>query len=217
MKPMPKLLPAEVSEQIRSLLESMIDPITIVYFTDHKCDTCIETGQLLEDIAGLNPKISLVVKDFASDIDAVKQYDIRRIPGFVVLDRDRKDRGVRFSGIPAGHEINSFLSALLEMSGVDPELGDDVLARIKKIAKPIDIKVFVTLSCPHCPGAVQTAHRLAMQNPFIRSEMIEAQTFQEMSRVYKVSGVPKIVINDKYELLGDQPPESFLDLIDKVA
>jgi len=199
------------------LLESMINPITIVYFTDHKCNTCIETGQLLEDISGLNLKISLVVKDFEKDLDAVKQYDIRRIPGFVILDRDMKDRGVRFSGIPAGHEINSFLSALLEMSGIDSELSDDVLARIKKIAKPIDIKVFVTLSCPHCPGAVQTAHRLAMQNPFIRSEMIEAQTFQEMSRVYKVSGVPKIVINDKYELLGDQPPESFLDLIDKVA
>jgi len=214
---MPKLLPSEVSEQIRSLLESMINPITIVYFTDHKCNTCIETGQLLEDISGLNLKISLVVKDFEKDLDAVKQYDIRRIPGFVILDRDMKDRGVRFSGIPAGHEINSFLSALLEMSGIDSELSDDVLARIKKIAKPIDIKVFVTLSCPHCPGAVQTAHRLAMQNPFIRSEMIEAQTFQEMSRVYKVSGVPKIVINDKYELLGDQPPESFLDLIDKVA
>ena len=44
--------------------------------------------------------------------------------------------------------------------------------------------------------------------------MIEAQTFNEMSNKYKVSGVPKIVINDKYELLGNQPIEEFLSKIE---
>ncbi|MFA5006677.1 MAG: thioredoxin family protein [Candidatus Izemoplasmatales bacterium] len=213
---MPKLIPQDVADQIKSILADMKDPITLLYFSDGKCQTCVETGQLLEDIAVLNPKINLVVKDSVADADEAKKYDVRRIPGFVVLDKDGHDRGVKFSGIPAGHEINSFLAAIMELSGATPALDADVLARIRKIDKPVDIKVFVTLSCPHCPGAVQTAHLLAMHNPLVKAEMIEAQTFQEMSRVYKVSGVPKIVVNDKEELLGDQPIESFLNLIERL-
>src|SRR5690606_21462079 len=95
-------------------------------------------------------------------------------------------------------------------------LDDELKSTIKAIDKPVNIKVFVTLSCPHCPGAVQTAHRLAMLNPNIKGEMIEAQTFYELSNKYQVSGVPKIVINDKYELLGNQPVENFLKEIEKL-
>jgi len=214
---MPNLLPVEVADQIRDILAGMRDPVTLVLFTDGACETCVETEQLLKEMSALNDKIRLVVKDSKQDLDDVRRYDIRRIPGFVVLDKDLRDRGVRFSGIPAGHEINSFLAALMELSGGAPAaFAPDVLERIGKVTKPVDIKVFVTLSCPHCPGAVQTAHLLAMNNANIRGEMIEAQTFQDMSRVYKVSGVPKIVINDKYELLGDQPVEKFLDMIEKI-
>ena len=82
------------------------------------------------------------------------------------------------------------------MSGLDIKYPADVLARIQKIDKPVNIKVFITLSCPHCPGAVQTAHRLAMLNPNVKAEMIEANTFQDLSMKFKVSGVPKIIIND---------------------
>jgi alkyl hydroperoxide reductase subunit AhpF len=89
------------------------------------------------------------------------------------------------------------------------------LDRIAKINKPVNIKVFVTLSCPHCPGAVQNAHRLAMLNPNIKAEMIEANTFPALSQQYKVSGVPKIVINETFELLGNQPLEAFLNEIEK--
>jgi glutaredoxin-like protein len=213
---MPNLLPKDVAAQIGEILAEMKDPVTLVYFTDRTCQTCLETGQLLTEIAALNPKISLDVKDYPGDREAISLYGVERIPFFVVLDKDGRDRGVRFSGIPAGHEINSFLAALMEMSGAAPSLPQDLLDRIARIDKPVDIKVFVTLTCPHCPGAVQTAHLLAMNNPNVRGEMIEAQTFQDLSRKYKVSGVPKIVINETHEFLGNQPPESFLDLIESL-
>ena len=45
--------------------------------------------------------------------------------------------------------------------------------------------------------------------------MIEANTFPAMSQQYNVSGVPKIIINEKYELLGNQPLEAFLNEIEK--
>ena len=101
------------------------------------------------------------------------------------------------------------------MSGVEFKFSDDVIKRIKAIDKPTDIKVFITLSCPHCPGAVQTAHRIAMLNNLVKAEMIEAQTFSELSNQYNVSGVPKIIINETLELVGNQPIEAFLDKLGK--
>jgi predicted DsbA family dithiol-disulfide isomerase len=54
-----------------------------------------------------------------------------------------------------------------------------------------------------------------MLNPNIQAEMIEANTFPVISQQYNVSGVPKIIINEKYELLGNQPLEAFLTEIEK--
>jgi glutaredoxin-like protein len=131
-----------------------------------------------------------------------------------MLDKDDNYLGVKFNGIPAGHEINSFLTAVLDMSGLDYGFDKALVERIKKIDKPVNIKVFITLSCPHCPGAVVNAHRLAMLNENIKSEMVEAQTFFEYSSKYNVSGVPKIVINETNELLGNQPLEEYLNKIE---
>lgn len=102
------------------------------------------------------------------------------------------------------------------MSGLQIGVDKSLIKRIKKINKPVNIKVFITLACPHCPGAVQTAHRLAMLNDNIKSEMIEAQTFSDMSVKYKVSGVPKIIINEDIELVGNHPIEIFLEKIESI-
>lgn len=211
-----KLLPQNVADDIKTILQDMVNPITLVLFADETCNTCRETRELLEDVSTLNDKIHLEVKDFHKDVEDVQRYGIERIPSFVILDQNGLYKGVKFNGIPAGHEINSFLAAVVVMSGHGYIIEDPLLERIKNVSKPVDIKVFVTLSCPHCPGAVQTAHLLAMQNPNIRGEMIEAQTFPELSQKYNVSGVPKIVINDQIEILGDQPIENFLDAIEKL-
>ncbi len=212
---MANLLPQEVSDKVKEILSTMVNPVTIVYFTDGKSPTVKETEQLLRETSLLSGKINLLVRDSVKDAEEAKKYDIQRVPSFVLLDQNLAYKGVKFNGIPAGHEINSYLSALLEMSGAASPLENDLSKRIQAIQKPIDIKVFVTLSCPHCPGAVQTAHRLAMENGNIKAEMIEAQSFPELSRKYNVSSVPKIVINDRYELIGNQPIEAFLAEIEK--
>jgi len=208
---MSRLLDSNLQNQIREHLSPMKESITIVLFTKSEpCETCNETKQLLSEIAELSDKITFVEKDLKADQALAKEYGITLTPSFVMLDHTGSYRGVKFNGIPAGHEINSFLSAILDMSGLDYGFSPELIERIKKISKPVNIKVFVTLSCPHCPGAVQNAHRLAMLNQNIEGEMIEAQTFYELSTKYKVSGVPKIVINDKIELVGNQPIESYM-------
>ena len=213
---MKKLFNEEVEKQLKEVLANMINPITILMFSDGDCLTCKETKQLLLEVADLNSKISLEIKEVKDASLEVKQYEIDLVPSFVILDMKKKYQGVKFNGIPAGHEINSLVSAILEMSGLQIGVDKSLIKRIKKINKPVNIKVFITLACPHCPGAVQTAHRLAMLNDNIKSEMIEAQTFSDMSVKYKVSGVPKIIINDDIELVGNHPIEIFLEKIESI-
>lgn len=214
---MQPLLNKEIQEQIKTYLQAMKDEVTILLFTkDEPCETCSETTQLLQEVSNLSEKIHLVEKKMNHDKKEAETYHITLVPSFVMLDKNLQYHGVKFNGIPAGHEINSFLSAIIDMSGADFGITAAQQKRIQNIKKPVNIKVFVTLSCPHCPGAVQNAHRIAMTNNNIESEMIEAQTFYELSEKYQVSGVPKIVINEKIELLGNQPLEAYLNELEKL-
>ncbi len=211
---MGKLFNEEVASQIQAVLAQMKNEITIKLFIDGKCDTCLETKQLLEETKALSEKIKLIVHEFSEAKEEAKKYDVTLTPTFVILDDKGVYHGVRFSGFPGGYEINSYVSAILEMSGLRHEFPKAVLDRVAKINEPVDIKVFVTLGCPHCPGAVETAHRLAMLNNNIKATMIESQTFSDLARTHKVSSVPKIVFNDALDLLGNQPVEAFLDEIE---
>ncbi len=209
------LLNETISAQLKQILANMKHPVTAVLVTrKDDCDTCADTASFMQELSGLSDKLTLVEVDSASDTAVALKAEM--FPAIILLDKDGKDRGIRFYGIPAGHEINSFLSALMELSGAGQPLPPAFAEKLAKVSKPVDIKVFVTLGCPHCPGAVSKAHKLALENPNIRAEMIEAQTFQDMSRRYNVSGVPKIVFNDGPELLGDQPFEAFLATLEKL-
>lgn len=214
---MANLLNQEVAGQIKTHLEQMVNDVTMVLFTQkdtNNCVYCTETQQLLSEVAALSDKLSLETRDLSSD--EAQLYGVTMTPSFVMLNHEGEFKGVTFNGIPAGHEINSFLAGILGMSGADHGFDDATVERIKNLKKPVDIKVFVTTSCPHCPGAVAKAHQLSMLNENIKGSMIEANSFQELSRKYNVSGVPKIVINDSVELLGDQPLEEFIKRIEQL-
>lgn len=212
---MEKLLNEETQKQLKQVFEELKNAVTMVLFTsDEDCESCEATLSLLTEVSELSDKLNLRVYDVKSD--EAKKYDVDLAPSFVLIDHNDEYHRVKFNGIPAGHEINSFISALIEMSGAESEVPAELLERIQKIDKPVNIKVFVTLSCPHCPGAVQKAHKLAMLNKNVTGEMIEAQTFYELSEKFNVTGVPKIIINDSLELVGNQPIERFLEQIESL-
>ncbi len=199
--------------QIKTIFEQLKEQVNVVLIVKkEECETCSDTQTFVTEMTDLHEKLVLEVLDESDD--KAKELGVTMYPAIVLLDKDNKDYGIKFYGIPAGHEINSFIMGLIEVSGAGEVLPDDVIARIEKINKPIDIKVFITLSCPHCPGAVAKAHKLAFMNKNVNAQMIEANTFNEISTKYNVSGVPKIVINEDTELLGDQPLDAFLNSIE---
>jgi glutaredoxin-like protein len=211
------LFDPKVQEQLKNILKSMKDEVKIVYFTqDIECPMCRDTRSFVEEIASLNDRLSVEVLNLVLDKDKAQLYGVDKIPGIVLLDKDGKDHGIKFYGLPGGYEINSFIGTLLEVSGHREEIPADVLKRIKAVDRDVHIQVFVSLGCPHCPGAVSAAHRLALENPRIKADMVDTNNFVPLAQKYNITGVPKIVFNDKFELVGAHPVNTFLDVIDRL-
>jgi hypothetical protein len=51
---------------------------------------------------------------------------------------------------------------------------------------------------------------MAFASPNITSTAVEATEFMELTRKYRVSGVPKTIVNDTVEILGALPEEDFV-------
>ncbi len=211
------LFDQEIKDQLKSILSSLNNTIKILFFTQEiECPSCSMTHEFLSEIVELSDKMHLSTYEFKKDKEIADKFKIDKIPAIIVTDEKETIQGVRFFGMPAGYEINSFLSACLEVSGHKENIDSKILEEIKKIDKEIHIQVFITLSCPYCPSAVATAHKLAIENKNIISDMVESSTFTPMAIKYNVSSVPKIVINEKNEFIGAQPIEKFLEVIKNI-
>lgn len=53
--------------------------------------------------------------------------------------------------------------------------------------------------------------RMSMASDKVTMASIGAAEFPEVIRKYRISGVPKIVVNEKVEILGAQPESVFVD------
>jgi hypothetical protein len=51
---------------------------------------------------------------------------------------------------------------------------------------------------------------MAFANPNITAFAVEATEFPDLARRYRVTGVPKTVVNDTVEILGGLPQDAFV-------
>jgi hypothetical protein len=58
---------------------------------------------------------------------------------------------------------------------------------------------------------------MAMENPHITADVVEAIEFPHLSQKYRVMGVPKVVINETTEFEGALPEPAFLNHVEKAA
>ena len=208
-------LDANAVSKAREMLSEMKDNVTILFFKSKDgCEYCAQIDELTAEIAALNPKIKVEKYVMENDVAMAKEYEIDMAPAIVLRGKDK--RFVRFFGIPAGYEFSTFISDIIDVSKGVPSIPPDIAEKVKKIDFPVRMLVFVTPTCPYCPGAVKVAHDFALLNPNIRGDMIEATEFQELSEKYEVMGVPKTVISsnkDKIELTGAYPIDVVLKKI----
>jgi len=52
---------------------------------------------------------------------------------------------------------------------------------------------------------------MAMSSPQITAYAVEATEFPDLARRYRVTGVPKTVVNDSVEILGALPEDAYVE------
>ena len=206
------LLSDQDRETVRERLAVIQQPVTLLFFTQTfgAPETVYVTKRVLDEIVPLNDHLSIEEVNLVLDKDRAAQYGIEHVPAIVLL-KDGQDTRMRFLGAPAGYEFMSLIEAII-LAGTD---GSGLSAQARSlvaqhVTAPLDIKVFVTPTCPHCPRAVILAHRLAVESPLIQASCVEATEFMDLTRRFNVTGVPKTIVNDSIEILGALPEEQFV-------
>jgi len=198
------------------LAKNLLNPVTLTVFTqEFECDYCKETRELAEELAGATDKIKLEVLDLIKDKEKAAELGVDKVPATVI--RNGKWALVRFFGVPSGYEFSTFLTAIIQVSRGETDLSPDTRKALTGLKAPVHIQVFVTPTCPYCPGAVSLAHQFAMENPHIQSDMVEVSEFPQLAVKYNVMGVPKTVINESIEFVGQQPEEELLRQVQAAA
>lgn len=145
---MPELLNQEIREQVRDAFSDLREPVEVLFFgSGQDCPYCDDTRQMAEEVVSLSDKLSLQVFDLEADAEMAAQYHVDKAPTLVLAARNEdglKDYGIRYVGIPAGHEFSSLIHDLLRVSSRDSGLSQQTREFLATLDKPVHLQVFVT-------------------------------------------------------------------------
>ena len=128
---------------LEAALADLAAPVKLLFFTQtFGCDTCVPARRIVDRVASLSAHIAVEEFNLVLDKDAVAAYGIRRAPAIAVVGE--ADTGIRFYGVPEGHELISLVDAILLVASRDSGLNDESRARLAEVDEPLDIQVFVT-------------------------------------------------------------------------
>jgi glutaredoxin-like protein len=155
-----------MSETVRTKAAEMLakvpNAVRLVVFTqENESRFCRKAREMAQELAGLSDRLSVEVYDLVKDSAKAAEYHVDNVPAFVVAGE--KDYGIRYYGVPAGFEFSTLL-ALVELVGRrDSGLKPEARAKLAGLTNPIDLQVFVTLTCPVCPLAAGVAASLRLR------------------------------------------------------
>jgi glutaredoxin-like protein len=210
------LLSEPVRKKAAEILAGMAKPVRLVVFTQESdCPFCKDALGLAQELAGLSDRLSLEVYDLQKDAAKAAEYHVDKVPAFVVAGD--KDYGIRYYGVPAGFEFTTLLTVVELVGSRDSGLKTESKAKLSSLTSPADIQMFVTLTCPVCPGAAITAARFALESDKVSLSIIDAAEFPQLAGLYNVMAVPRTVVNRGHAFEGALPEERFVDEVLKGA
>ncbi|MBJ6120466.1 alkyl hydroperoxide reductase subunit F [Sphingomonas mollis] len=195
------MLDANLKTQLKTYLANIRQPIELVASLDDGAKSA-EMLSLLTEIAALS-----------DDVTVVRRDDDRRRPSFMIR-RTGTDLGVRFAGIPMGHEFTSLVLALLQVGGHPSKLAQDVIQQVRDLDGDYAFETYFSLSCQNCPDVVQALNLMSVINPRISHVAIEGSLFQDEVASRGVMSVPAIFMNGELFASGRMDVEQVLARLD---
>lgn len=199
--------------QLKGVLEKINEEITLVSIVDESNEKSLELRDLILDIADLGDKIKYEIYLKGENGEMENKINADKYPIVALLNKNKEYTGVKFHGVPGGHELNSFILAIYNVAGPGQQIAEDIKSRVKAVDKKINIKVCVSLACHLCPEVVVAAQRLAVENKNIEVEMIDIANFKEIKDNYKIMSVPAMIINNEKIHFGAKKIDEIMDYI----
>lgn len=179
------MLDNNIKEQLKNIFIQLQSDITLRMLSRRDDARSAEMFEFLEDVASASPRLS--AKSVEADTDT---------PEFEIV-KDGTATGVRFCGIPNGHEFSTLLLAVLNADGQGKNLPDSALtARIKALKGPLKLRTFVSLTCTNCPDVAQALNVIAILNPAIENTVTDGAVVPGMVKELDIKSVPAVYSGD---------------------
>jgi len=195
------MLDDTLKAQLQQYLALLRQPIRLIASLDDS-ETGTDMKSLLETIVSLSDKVTLDTMGNDS-----------RKPSFVVA-REGESQGVRFAGLPLGHEFTSLVLALLWTGGHPPKVEQEVIDSIKALEGDFNFEVYMSLSCHNCPDVVQALALMAVMNPKVHTVVIEGGAFQAEVEERQIMAVPMVFLNGQVFGSGRMSVEEIVAKLD---
>ena len=139
------LLSPQDEAVLKEHLSAITKPVMLLLFTQAIGGS--ESGPvakaILNEIAALNDKITVVEKSFVLDTGDKAQYGVDKAPAIVILS-DGDDTRMRMYGAPVGYEFVGLVEAIVVAGTGKIDLDPETMAWIQAVDKPMHIQVFST-------------------------------------------------------------------------
>ena len=203
-------------EQLAAVVERFENKVKVVVFKDPNNEESVNIENAVKEIASISHKLEFSSYNAGENKELEAKVKITRTPTIAVLDKDGNFSGLKYSSLPSGHELNSFILGLYNVAGPGQKVSsEEALEKIKNINKPVNIKIGISLACTKCPKTVQATQRIATLNKNVEMEMINIFTFQDFKNRYDIMSVPAIIIDDQHVYFGEKNVEDMLEIINK--
>ncbi|MGL5243611.1 MAG: FAD-dependent oxidoreductase, partial [Sarcina sp.] len=163
-KAISKLLNDNLRTQLKGIFDKMQNEVTLISIVDENMEKSIELKDLVLDLCNLGNKLNTIIYKKGENPDLEWKINADKLPVVALLDNKGNYSGVKFHGVPGGHELNSFILAIYNLAGPSQTIDTDILKKIKSINKPVNIKIAVSLACHFCPDVVVACQRIAIEN-----------------------------------------------------
>ena len=202
------MLDTAITTQLRGHFTKIVHPIRLVAALDDSA-TSAELRGLLDELAALSDRITVAVAEPAAT------DDVRR-PSFAI-ERVGTDIGVRFAGVPLGHEFTSLVLALLQVGGHPSTESADLIDQIRSLDGEYVFETYYSLSCQNCPDVVQALNLMSVLNPRVRHVAIDGAVFQHEVEARQVMAVPSVFLNGQPFAQGRMSLEQIVARLDTGA
>ncbi|MCS7298942.1 MAG: thioredoxin family protein [Spirochaetia bacterium] len=215
---MDRIIDDESRKYLKDKFESLTDEVDINVYYDDDNDEARDyvefTKKFASEIADISDKIKLSLVQSKIGSQTKSGMTIRTNPSITIGE----DRGYKilFSGSPLGYEASQIVETIVMVSTGNHEFDENIANELKSVSKDVHIKVFVTPTCPYCPGSAYLANRVAVASGGkVLSETIEANENPDLAVQWGIESVPTQIINDDEQsiTIGLQGENEFVNLV----